>query len=377
MWTEMPSSTMEIVGLEAIPIEANVSPLDEGGIAPYVTNNGTLDTAQRMIIRLETDAGTVGWGESMIEMDPIAMKTLIEREIAPKVIGRPIWEIEAIWEEFFYYYVDIEALIGPIEMAMWDALGKNLGAPLYQLLGGKCRDEVDVTYCVGILGPEESREHAKRAVDEGFSVLKTKGGHDWQTDVNRLIAMDDEVDGELEFRIDPNQGWTFEEAVRVGARLEDAGVYVQYLEQPCRIETYGTYKRLRERLRQPIGANDDTYFSHNLYQLVKNDAIDVGIVDLVPTGITGIQRTAGVAADAGISLAHHCGFDLAVKSAAMLHVVASSPAFNLPSDTTYYAWDDYIAEEPLTVTDGTIQVPDGPGLGVDVNESKIESMRID
>jgi L-alanine-DL-glutamate epimerase-like enolase superfamily enzyme len=368
---------MEITEVEAIPLEIGVEPLEAGGIAPYVTGQGSVERSQRMLVRVETDEGVTGWGESMVEMDPIAMKTLIEREVGPKAVGRSIWQIEEFVDDYFYYYVDIESMWGPVEMAMWDALGKSLDAPLHQLLGGKCTDEVDCAYCVGILSPEESREHVHRALDGGFSVLKTKAGRDWEQDIERLIAMDDEADGRLEFRIDPNQTWSFEEAVRVGAKLEDAGVYVQYLEQPIHIETYGAYKRLRERLRQPIAANDDTYFSRNFFNLVKDDAIDVGVVDCCGSGISGVQKLAGVAEDAAVTLAHHCGFDLGVKTAAMLHSVSSTPAFTLPSDTIYYAWSDYIVEEPFDTSGGRMTVPDEPGLGVEVDESQVEALRID
>lgn len=368
---------MQIVDVEAIPIAVDVEPLDEGGISPYVTGQGQLETAQRMLVKLETDEGITGWGESMVEMDSIAMKTLIEREIGPKVVGQSVWQIEQFVNDYFYYYVDIESLWGPVEMAMWDALGKSLGAPLHQLLGGKCIDTVEVSYCVGILDPEDSREHSQHAFESGFSVLKTKGGRDWKQDVERLVAMDDEIDGQIEFRIDPNQTWSFEEAVRVGAKLEDAGVYVQYLEQPIQMETPGAYKQLRERLRQPIATNDDTYFSRNLFQLVKEDAIDVGVVDCVPSGISGVKKLAGIAEDSGVTLVHHCGFDLGVKTAAMLHTVSSTPAFSLPSDTTYYAWAEHIVEQPFEISDGKMTVPDAPGLGVTVDESQVQALRTD
>lgn len=369
---------MVITNIDAIPIAVDVKPLEEeGGIAPYVTNNGQVETSQRMIIKLETDTDVTGWGEMMIEMDPGAMKALIEGEIAPKVVGRPVWEIESFLKDFFYFYVDIESLAGGIEMAMWDALGKQLETPVHKLLGGKCSATIPVSYCVGILDPEESREHAKYALDEGYSVLKTKGGRDWRKDIERIVAMHDEVSGKLDFRIDPNQGWTFEEAVRVGAKLEDQGVYVQYLEQPIRIETYGSYKRLRQRLRQPIGANDDAYFDRNLYQLVKSDSIDVGVVDIVPTGISGMQKLAGIAEESGVSLAHHCGFDLGIKTAAMAHTVSSTPAFNLPADTVYYSWTDHIIESPFNISDGRLTVPDDPGLGISVIEDKIKEHRIE
>lgn len=267
---------------------------------------------------------------------------------------------------------------GPVEMAMWDALGKYLDTPVHRLIGGKCDNAVDVSYCVGILSPEESREHARRALDEGYSVLKTKGGLDWEKDIERMIAMDDEVDGELEFRIDPNQTWSFEEAVRVGARLEDAGVYLQYLEQPVRIDTFGTYEQLRSRIRQPLAVNEDTYFRRNLHHLLKIDAVNVAVIDLIPAGgILRAKELAALASNAGISVSHHNGFDLGVKQAAVLHTAATTPAINLPPDSVYYAWERDVLAERLALDDGRMPVPEGPGLGVEVDEAAVEDLRTD
>lgn len=110
---------------------------------------------------------------------------------------------------------------------------------------------------------------------------------------------------------------------------------------------------------------------------MKNDAIDVGIVDIVPAEMTVIRQLAGVASDAGISLAHHCGVDLEVKTAAMLHTVASTETFNLPSDSVHYACENHIIEDPITIDDGEIVVPDGLGLGVEVDCSRGDELRLD
>ncbi len=369
---------MEVTQLEAIPIEMGVKSKDEPeGLAPYVTNHGAVETMGRMLIRLETSGGITGWGEMRNTLSPEATKTILENDIAPHVKGRKVWEIEDFTDSFFFEYMDINTFIGGVEMAMWDALGKYREAPVHELIGGKCDDVVEFAYCVGILSPSESREHAQRALDRGYSVLKTKAGRDWKQDVARIEAMHDEADGDLEFRLDPNQGWTFENAVRVGAMLEDKGIYLQYMEQPIRIDSFGTFKRLRNRLRTPICANEDMYFQRNLLELGKEDAIDVGVVDIIPSGgILGMKRLAGTAGDLGISLSHHNAFDLGVKTAAVLHAVSSTPEINLPPDTVYYAWEDDIIETPFTIDEGEIQVPDDPGLGVVVDEDKVEQYRI-
>ncbi len=370
---------MEITDLEAIPIEMGVRPKeDEYGLAPYVTNHGAVESVERMLIRIETTGGITGWGEMRTTLSAEATKVILEHDVAPKLIGHDVWEIESFVEDFFFEYMDINTFLGGVEMAMWDALGKYRDAPVHQLVGGKCEDQVAFAYCVGILDLDESRTHARRALDRGYNVLKTKAGRDWQQDVDRIKAMHDEVDGALEFRLDPNQGWTFEDAVRVGAQLEDSGIYLQYLEQPIRIDSFGTFKRLRNRLRTPICANEDMYFPRNLLEMGKEDAIDVGVVDIIPSGgILGMKRLAGLASEMGISLSHHCAFDLGVKTAAVLHAVSSTPAINLAPDTVYYAWEDDIIENPFTIEKGRMTVPDKPGLGITVDEEKIEQYRVD
>jgi L-alanine-DL-glutamate epimerase-like enolase superfamily enzyme len=370
---------MDVAEVEVIPVRVPIKPKErELGLAPYVSNHGHVTDRDRVLVRLETSNGVVGWGEMLGAMGSVAATAaVLESVVVPELIGHPVEGIRSFVESFYHPYVKIDPFLGAVETAMWDALGNERDESVSTMLGGRVREAVDVAYCVGILDPEESREHVRRALDHGFSALKTKAGHDWRVDVERMVAMDDEAGGRLDLRLDPNQGWSYEDAVRVGARLEDAGVYLQYLEQPVRYEAYGTYKRLRERLRQPIAVNEDTYFAHHLHHLVGEDAIDVACIDIVPAG--GILRAkdqAAVAADAGVSVSHHNGFDLGVKQAAVLHTVATTPGINLAPDSVYYAWDDYLLSDPLTVEDGAIPVPEGPGLGIDVDERKVEQYRL-
>jgi len=383
---------MEITGIEAYAVNVGVVDLSEGGIAPYVTNHGQVEDVDRMVIRVETDEGYTGWGEMRTFLSPESTRAVIEDGIEPWVVGRSPYEVESLRRQLFIEYTNADMFFAPIEIACWDIIGKDLGKPVYELLGGWTAPEatrrtvtpeheetlsVDVAYCVGILSPEESREHAATALDEGFDVLKTKAGRDWREDVDRIVAMQDEVDGRLDFRLDPNQGWSLEDAVRVGAALEDAGVYLQYMEQPIRVDAHASLARLRQRTRQPIGPNEDTYIARNLRELIERGALDVAVLDMTPAGgITAVRQLAGIAEDAGVPAVHHCAFDLGIRTAAIAHTVSSVPGFTLPADTVYYAWEDDILAEQLTLEDGSIVVPDEPGLGVDVDRDKLEEYRV-
>ena len=383
---------MEISSVDAMAVEVSVTPLEDGGIAPYVTNHGATADVARIIVRVETDTGTVGWGEMRPFLSPEATIGVIEQGVAPIVTGHSPFEVESLRRLLFIEYANPDVFFAPVEIACWDIIGQELDKPVYELLGGwtapspterrtdtraDVAEAVEMAYCVGILSPEESREHAQRALDMGFSVLKTKAGRDWQTDVDRIVAMDDEADGELEFRLDPNQGWRLDEAVRVGARLADHGVYLQYLEQPIRVDTHESLAALRQRSPQPIAPNEDTYIKHNLKSLIRHGAVDVAVVDMTPLGgISALRQVAGIAEDAGLGLTHHCAFDLGIRTAAILHAVSGIPGFSLPPDTVYYAWEDDVITDPFEVVDGALSVPQTPGLGITVDRDKLDTYRI-
>ncbi|WP_188879776.1 mandelate racemase/muconate lactonizing enzyme family protein [Halarchaeum nitratireducens] len=388
---------MEITDITATTVDVPLRELDETlGIGPYVTNHGQVESMERVLVRVDTDEGLTGWGEMRVFLSPRATEAIIEDGIGPLVIGQSPFETERLRRQVFIEYTNIELFFAAVETACWDIVGQAVGKPVYELLGGwsapeqttaRNRDaadaepaaeqEIEFAFCLGILPPEESRVKAREALDAGFSVLKTKAGQNWKQDVERIRAMHDEVDGELEFRLDPNQGWTVDQAIRVGAALEDSGIYLQYMEQPIRTNAHQQLSNLTSRLRQPIAPNEDTYIPHNLRSLIEAGAMDIAVLDLTPAGgIGGLRQQAAIVEDAGIPFTHHCAFDLGIRTAVILHAAHGIPGFSLPPDTTYYAWEGDVIESPFEVTNGRIRVPDEPGLGIDVDQDAVERFQI-
>jgi len=386
---------MQIAEVRAIPVNIPLKPINDGGIAPYTTNHGELYDIDRILVRVETDEGITGWGEMRVFLSPDATVSVIEDGVAPLVTGQSPFEVEKLRRQVFLEYTNADIFFAPVEVACWDIVGQVLERPIYELLGGWTAPHqtsmehrqyagddgddrrIDLAYALGIFPPEESRTYARRALEDGYTVLKTKAGRDWRADVERIRAMYDEVDGNLEFRIDPNQGWTLEEAVRVGAMLEDEGIYLQYMEQPIRIDNHGSLETLRSRTRQPLAANEDTYTPHSMRRMLSANSIDVGVVDITPAGgISGIRQLANIAEDGGISLTHHCAFDLGIRTAAILHTVYGIPGFNLPCDTAYFGWESDIIEDTFVIEDGQMSVPNDPGLGITVDSASVEEYRL-
>lgn len=389
-----------------IPVRHHTEPL---GVAPYVSggrlsgfdrdisfeealerNEAASDAGHKLLVELETTTGTMGWGEMRVRnpgpggaaVDDDVGVTMLEKMIAPVAIGMDVWEIESLTESFSSfpaaYYRDIRPFVAAVEMAMWDAWGKELGVPVHQLLGGKCSEHVEVAYVVGIHDMETSAELAKRALDAGFSTVKTKGSHFWKSDVERISRMYDAVDGELEFRLDPNQIWGYEDAVRATSLLQDRGIYLQFLEQPIGISNLETHARLRQRLTTPIGVNEDTYYPERFEDILHTSAADVVVLDVIPAGgISGLKKLAALGEQAGISMTHHSNFDLGIKMAAKLHLAASTPGMNLPLDSVYYAYDHCLFEDPLEYEQGRIRVPDRSGLAGPVDRATLREWRIE
>ena len=387
---------MRIADVEAYPVTVPLVPLEDGGIAPYVTNHNELTDVNRVLVRVETDTGVVGWGETRPILSPAVTVSIIEDGIAPIVAGRAPFETESLRRLLFVEYTNVDVFFAPVEIACWDIVGKALDRPLYEILGGygaptqtgrRRREHIDETgypnavefaYCLGILDPETSAAKAIEAQKSGYSVLKTKAGRDWREDVARIEAMHEATNGDLEFRLDSNQGWTLNDAVRVATALEDRGIYLQYLEQPIRVNSHRALARLAERTRQPIGPNEDTYRAHNLRRLIEAGAVDVAVLDMTPMGgITGLRSAAAIAEDAGIPVTHHCAFDLGIRTAAVLHAVAGLPGFSLPPDTVYYGWAEDVIDDPFEIVDGAIDLPTDPGLGIDIDMDTVETYRID
>ncbi|WP_128906672.1 mandelate racemase/muconate lactonizing enzyme family protein [Halorubrum amylolyticum] len=388
---------MEITDVTARTVDVPLLELDEPlGIGPYVTNHGQVDSMERVLVEVETDEGVSGWGEMRTFLTAAATESVIEEGIGPLIEGQSPFEVERLRRQVFIEYTNVELFFAAVETACWDIAGKALGKPIHELLGGSTApdqtaamnadaadhvsgsdNDIEFAFCLGILSPEESRVKAREALDAGFSVLKTKAGRDWQQDVARIEAMHDEVGGELEFRLDPNQGWSLDQAVRVGAALEDAGVYLQYLEQPIRVNAHDSLATLRKRLRQPIAPNEDTYIPNNLRSLAEAGAMDVAVLDLTPAGgISGLRQQASIVEDAGVPFTHHCAFDLGIRTAAILQAVYGLPGFSLPPDTTYYAWEGDIIANPFDASNGWMTVRDEPGLGIEVDRDAIERYEV-
>jgi glucarate dehydratase len=343
---------------------------------PFTSSFETKTGETRTVIRIRTDTGVEGWGETMWGA-PVAA---LVRKLAVELIGTSPFALEAFHRKhhmvpFFHGYLGYAALAA-IDVACWDAMGKATDQSVTDLLGGAVRDEVPITALItradapGASGTELAQalaEHTVRVVAEGgFEAVKLKGTKDVRGDVEILRALRGALP-EVNLRVDPNAAWSVPDSIRAGLALEELDL--EYLEDPC-VGIEGM-SQVRAKVRIPLCTNMCVVRFEEFAPAMRLQAVDVIHGDVYKWG--GIAATKALAAHCetfGLGMNLHSGGELGIATAAHLAVVSSTPVLSRAIDSMYYLHEDDIVE-PLVLRDGKLKVPGGPGLGVVVNEEKL------
>ena len=369
---------MKITDVKLYPVKVPVRLIKDGGIAPYAGSKdppgkGTTYITS-CIYRIDTDEGLSGWGEMNAIISQGLTKSLLDDYLKPKLVGKDPFEHGKIMKAFDNLYnpdVNTKHFASAVEMALWDLMGKACGKPVCDLLGGPVREEVPIAYAMGIMPLEATKEKIRQVKEEGFTAIKTKGGLDVRFDIERTRLIRDLGGFDLSLRVDMNQGYQLPEALCYCKGVDDCGL--QYVEQPLPANRLWDYASLRGRTTVPIAINEDCYIPGNLAAAVKIGAVDAAVADLESSGgVSELVKLGHYAELAGLAVAHHCAWDLGLKLAAILQCVSTLGAFSLPMDSTYTAHDGDILAEPIRAENGCYRVPKKPGLGVDVDEEKLQ-----
>lgn len=340
-------------------------------IAPYQNRYRAGTHKECLLIRIETDSGIVGWGETPEDWINKSFEGTPEDRLRGAAIGRDVFDIEA-----WYAQNTLGSyLASGVEMAMWDVIGKATRQPLYRLLGGAIRKRIELAACMGIRPYEEAKVIARGYVEQGFTTLKTKAGRHAEEDLEMVRGIRDGVGDRLKLRIDPNMGYASDVAFALARDLEK--YHLEYLEQPMPFSCIGESARLRNITKTPLALNESVTTPEITLQILQLRAADVLLPDTYQCGgILGVKKVAALCEAAGVPCVFHCAHDLGLKTAAMLHVVASTPNFTLANDCTYYGLEDDILTPLHKIERGTMAVPEGHGLGVHVDEAKVARYRV-
>src|SRR5438552_5460055 len=220
-------------------------------IAPYQSRYRATSEKESLIIRLETDTGLVGWGETPVDWINKSCAGNPEDALRRAAVGRDPFDLERFYAESTLG----SYLTSGVEMAMWDLVGKATKQPLYKLLGGAVRSKnIELAACMGIRPYDEAKAIARGYLEQGFTTLKTKAGRRAEEDLDMVRGIRDGVGDKLKLRIDPNMGYDFSVALSLARDLEK--YHLEYFEQPMPFSCIGESARLRKLTKTPLGLNE-------------------------------------------------------------------------------------------------------------------------
>jgi L-alanine-DL-glutamate epimerase-like enolase superfamily enzyme len=305
--------------------QIEVYPVTLGYKEPFRIAPGASIESKNVVVKIITDYGVVGWGESSPservtgETAETVIRTL--DKIAPKLIGMCPLRIEQNVELMDSLVDKNPAAKAAIDIALHDILGKTGHKPLFMLMGGY-RNEVLTDITLGIKSPKEMAEDAVKAVKKGFKALKVKVGVDPIEDVERIKMIRDAVGSKIQLRIDANQGWTPRQALEALNKMKKFNI--QFAEQPVPAENLKGLVEVRKNSPIPIMADESVHSPEDALRLIQAEAVDFINIKLMKSGgILKGRKIAAVAEAAGIPCIIGCMGESEIGIAAGTHLAAA------------------------------------------------------
>jgi len=375
-------------GLRAASVSVAKGPtkaLDRNSGRHLCVYPGSFET---LLVRIEAESGLVGWGEAHSPPTPRVSKAVVEDLLAPQIIGDDPLSVEAIWDRLYNSMrlrghdrgFMMEALAG-VDIALWDLRGKILDVPVYRLLGGpfdqwQSKPLSLPCYASGVPGKslDDRIAAADRFLGMGFTAIKLSIGRaPLGQDITQVEALAEHLGSSADLLVDAHGCYDARSVVPAARAMESAGV--RWLEDPLPPEDVAGYGSLCAALDMPIANGETECTRWQFHAKLSAGAADIVLPDICRAGgITEAVRIAQVADLFGIPWCAHVSIGTWVHLVASLHVAAASPNFLIceyPNPLQTNPLGDALLSEPLRYESGTIRVPDGPGLGLIIDEDAV------
>jgi L-alanine-DL-glutamate epimerase-like enolase superfamily enzyme len=358
---------MKIRSVTAIPASI---PYKHRELSAVVARDGVSD----VVVRMEAEDGTVGWGESCAGADTASIAAAVEA-MAPFVVGRSCWDGErmrrdilhhALWQ--FRQGTGNFAWAG-LDMALWDICGKQANQPLYRLLGGAVRDSVNYFHYLAWDTEDGLRRQCEEGLAGGYDAFYMKIGIDIGADLSRVAILRDALGSKPLLRLDANAAWSPVEAER---NLRSLAAYdIDFVEQPVKETPIELMRRIRERGIVSISANEGLWTEADAISRILENTADVYCFSSYWVGsLRNFQFVGMLAGQRGAAVCKHSHGEFAIAAAAAHHVMLTLPAIVRGNQHTASIMAEDLARIPIS-NGPEWGRPVGPGLGIEVDQERL------
>lgn len=370
---------MKIVDLKCYPLKG---PIGEG----QATSQEAWTDVTILVVRLETDTGIVGWGEGYARYSPPVYQALIERLIKPIIIGADPFAVEMLWQKMFRVFtgrsggVLVEAL-SAVDIALWDIMGKAVNQPIYKLLGHNGLKQLSAyAAAIGWTDDATAEKQVKQCIAWGFKEIKVRLGPPVAAAAKRAKFIRDVAGPDIRLSADANRMLNLDDALVLAKKLADLDYY--WLEEPIAPDDLEGYRILKAKSPIRIAAGESEYTASGIAPLLSERLVGVVQPDVTRSGgITETRKIIAMSSAYHVPYAPHVGFSGAICAAASLHLGASAPNF-MSYECMIFAspFRDELATTPIAsrehLMDGCLNLPEGPGLGIEVSEQALAKYAI-
>jgi muconate cycloisomerase len=350
---------------------------------PHQMAIGTTNFQENVVVKLVAEDGTMGYGEaphmvghSQRGETPDTVRVVLRHKLIPAVLGWDAMRQEGLSQALARAVPGNLRAKGALIMAAYDLAGRSLETPVYNLLGGLVRDRIPLSWSLPIAETSDVVEEGVRMVERGWRILKVKIGRaEPLDDAEVVLALRKEVGDDIEIRADANQAYDVKTAVQVISRMEAANP--GFVEQPVHRDDLEGLAEVRSRVSVPIMADESAETPEDVLALWRARAADsVSIYVIGPGGLDRSKRMATIAEACRLRGYVGGALESVIGASAGLHLAASSPSIDLGCEMGgQYLLSDDFSSEPIPMEDGALAVPDEPGLGLTLDEAKLEKYR--
>jgi muconate cycloisomerase len=358
--------------------------LDVPTVRPHKLSVATMNVQTLVLVRVRCADGIQGWGEATTigglnygEESPESIKVNIDTHIAPLLVGMDASQPAKAMAKIRKIIQGNRFAKCALETALLDAQARRLNTPLSELLGGRVRDTLPVAWTLASGDTAKDIAEAEHMLDiRRHRIFKLKIGlRSVADDVNHVLAIKRALGERASVRVDVNQAWRESDAVRGIARLEAGGI--DLIEQPVKAHNTAALARLKRRFDVAIMADEALHGPNDAMALARDDAADVFAVKIAQSGgLMPALEVATVARLAGVGLYGGTMLEGGIGTAATAHVCSTFA--DLAWDTELFGpllLTQEVLREPLVYRDFELQVPTGPGLGVEIDTDKLRTLQ--